>query len=78
MIDEAPFQPDLFFEAATPILATTNGRIWMFGTFDGQQGYFWKNYKKAIIDKNPKARFKVWSICVMFVSVIFFRISDVK
>lgn len=62
MVDEAPFQPDLFFNAATPILATTNGRIWMFGTFDGQQGYFWENYKKAIIDKNPKARFKVWEM----------------
>jgi len=62
MVDEAPFQPDLFFDAATPILATTNGRIWMFGTFDGQEGYFWKNYKKAIIDKNPKARFKVWEM----------------
>ena len=62
MVDEAPFQPDLFFEAAKPILATTNGRIWMFGTFDGQDGYFWENYKKAIIDKNPKARFKVWEM----------------
>jgi len=62
MVDEAPFQPDLFFDAATPILATTNGRIWMFGTFDGQEGYFWKNYKKAVIDKNPKARFKVWEM----------------
>jgi hypothetical protein len=62
MIDEAPFQPDLFFEAAKPILATTNGRIWMFGTFDGQEGYFWNNYKKTIIDKNPKARFKVWEM----------------
>ncbi len=62
IVDEAPFQPDLFFNAATPILATTNGRIWMFGTFDGQEGYFWKNYKKAIIDKNPKARFRVWEM----------------
>jgi len=62
MVDEAPFQPDLFFNAATPILATTNGRIWMFGTFDGQEGYFWKNYKKAAIDKDPKARFKVWEM----------------
>ena len=62
MVDEAPFQPDLFFEAAKPILATTNGRIWMFGTFDGQEGYFWEKYKKAIIDKNPKARFKVWEM----------------
>ena len=62
MVDEAPHQPDLFFEAAKPILATTNGRIWMFGTFDGQDGYFWESYKKAIIDKNPKARFKVWEM----------------
>ncbi len=62
MVDEAPFQPDLFFEAARPILATTNGRIWMFGTFDGQEGYFWKNYERAIIKKDPKARFKVWGM----------------
>jgi len=62
MVDEAPFQPDLFFEAAKPILATTNGRIWMFGTFDGRDGYFWKNYEKAIIKKDPKARFKVWEM----------------
>lgn len=62
MVDEAPFQPDLFFDAAKPILATSNGRIWMFGTFDGQEGYFWNNYKKTVIDKNPKARFKVWEM----------------
>ncbi len=62
MVDEAGFQPDLFFDAARPILATTNGRIWMFGTFDGQDGYFWRNYEKAIIKKDPKARFKVWEM----------------
>ncbi len=62
MVDEGGFQPDLFFEAAKPILATTNGRIWMFGTFDGQEGYFWKNYEKAMIKKDPKARFKVWEM----------------
>jgi len=62
MVDEAPFQPDLFFDAAKPILATTNGRIWMFGTFDGRDGYFWRNYEKAIIKEDPKARFKVWEM----------------
>ncbi len=62
IVDEAPFQPDLFFEAARPILATTNGRIWMFGTFDGQEGYFWEKYEDAIIKKNPKARFKVYGM----------------
>lgn len=60
MVDEAPFQPDLFFEAAKPILATTGGRIWMWGTFNGRQGYFWENYEKSVIKKDPKARFKFW------------------
>ena len=62
IVDEAPFQPDLFFEAARPILATTNGRIWMFGTFDGQEGYFWEKYEDAMIKKNPKTRFKVYGM----------------
>lgn len=62
MVDEAPFQPDLFFDAAKPILATTGGKIWMWGTFDGREGYFWRNYEKAIIKKDPKARFKVWEM----------------
>ena len=60
MVDEAPFQPDDFFTAAKPILATTGGRIWMWGTFDGREGYFWDNYEKAIIKEDPKARFKFW------------------
>lgn len=62
MIDEAPFQPDLFFDAAKPLLAVTGGRIWMWGTFNGRAGYFWRNYEKAIIKKDPKARFKVWEM----------------
>ena len=60
MVDEAPFQPQMFFDAAKPILATTGGRIWMWGTFDGQEGYFWDNYEKAVIKKDLKARFRVW------------------
>lgn len=60
MVDEAPFQPNVFFEAAKPILATTGGRIWMWGTFNGREGYFWDNYEKAVIKKDEKARFKVW------------------
>ena len=62
MVDEAPFQPDLFFDAAKPILATTNGRIWMFGTFDGPEGYFYRNWEKAIIKKDPKSRYRVWEM----------------
>ena len=62
MVDEAGFQPDLFFDAAKPILATTGGKIWMWGTFDGREGYFWRNYEKAIIKKDPNSRFKVWEM----------------
>ena len=62
MVDEGGFQPDLFFDAAKPILATTGGKIWMWGTFDGREGYFWRSYEKAIIKKDPKARFKVWEM----------------
>lgn len=62
MVDEAPFQPDLFFDAAKPILATTGGKIWMWGTFNGREGYFWRNYEKAVIKKDPKTRFRVWEM----------------
>ena len=60
MVDEGAFQPDLFWDAAKPILATTGGRIWTWGTFNGREGYFWKNYEKAVILKDPKTRFRVW------------------
>ncbi len=60
MVDEGAFQPQMFWDAAKPILATTGGRIWTWGTFNGRDGYFWKSYEDAIIKKNPEARFKVW------------------
>lgn len=62
MVDEAAFQPLRFFDAATPILMTTGGKIWMWSTFDGRDdnNYFWRNYEKAEILKDPKSRFKVW------------------
>ena len=62
MVDEAAFQPLRFFDAATPILMTTGGKIWMWSTFDGrgEDNYFWKNFEKAEMLKDPKARFKVW------------------
>ena len=62
MVDEAPFQPTAFFTAAKPILATTGGKIWMWGTFNGREGYFWEQYEKAIIKEDPKSRFKVWEM----------------
>ena len=60
MVDEGSFQPDIFWDAAKPILATTGGRIWTWGTFNGRDGYFWNNYEKAVIKKDPTSRFKVW------------------
>lgn len=59
-IDEAPLQPEKMWAAARPIIATNNGRIWMWGTPKGKVGYFWDQWKEAYIDKKPDARFKAW------------------
>lgn len=59
-IDEAPRQPKKMWSAARPILTTNNGKLWMWGTPSGKEGYAWEQYKKAILEKDPKARFKVW------------------
>jgi hypothetical protein len=60
MVDEGGFQPDLFWDAATPILMTTGGKIWTWSTFNGREGYFWEKFDKAYNKKDPKSRFKVW------------------
>lgn len=61
MIDEAAFHSKKFFDAATAILATTNGKIWMWSTFDGKDpdNYFWNRYDD-IVNKGVKSRFKLW------------------
>jgi hypothetical protein len=60
MVDEGSFQPQQFWDAAKPILATTGGRIWTWGTFNGREGYFWDCYEKVKIKEDPKARFRVF------------------
>jgi len=55
MVDEAPRMPELFWAAAKPILLTTGGKIWMFGTFCGEEGYFWERWK------DPDSRFRKWN-----------------
>lgn len=60
MIDEAAFHDRKFFTSATPILLTTGGHIWMWGTFQGKEGYFWDAYKEAVENQDPEARFKFW------------------
>lgn len=60
MVDEAAFQPTRFFDAAKPILMTTGGKIWMWSTFNGREGYFWDRYEDVEIKKKEDSRFKVW------------------
>ncbi len=57
MVDEAPKMPKLFWASAKPILATTGGKLWIWGTFFGQDQYFYKNYLKA---KRGEGRYKLW------------------
>ena len=60
MVDEAPRMPKSFWTAAKPILATTGGKIWMWGTFEGQEGYFWDKFNEVYYKHIEDARFKVF------------------
>ena len=60
MVDEAPRQPKSCWIAAKPILAKTGGKIWMWGTFDGQEGYFWDRFNEVYYKHKENARFKVY------------------
>ena len=60
MVDEAPRQPKSFWVAAKPILATTGGKIWMWGTFDGQDGYFWDRFEEVYYKHKENPRYKVY------------------
>ena len=60
IIDEASRMPELAFEAATPVLMTTGGQIWMCSTPYGKQGYFWKQYEGTELGKVK--RYKLWHI----------------
>lgn len=60
MVDEAPRMPHSFWVAAKPILATTGGKIWMWGTFEGQEGYFWDRFNEVYYKHLEQAKFKVF------------------
>ena len=60
MVDEAPRQPPSFWIAAKPILATTNGKIWMWGTFEGQDNYFFQRFSEVYYKHIENPRFKVF------------------
>ena len=59
-VDEAPWQPKKMWRAARPIISTNDGEIWMWGTPDEDEGYFYEQFERAFIQKDPEARFKVW------------------
>ena len=41
VIDEASYVPDQLYHALRPMLATTNGGLWILSTPRGRQGFFW-------------------------------------
>lgn len=59
-IDEAPWQPKMMWAAARPVITTNAGEIWMWGTPNGKQGYFWEQFNKSWNKKDPDARFRFW------------------
>ena len=56
ILDEVSRFNELILTAATPILLTTGGEIWMCSTPFGKQGYFWESFQ------NKNDRFKVFYI----------------
>lgn len=59
-VDEAAFQPAVMWAAVRPILTTTNGHLWLWGTPNQEEGYFYEQFERAYVKKDPNARFKVW------------------
>ncbi len=44
IVDEAAYVPDSLYEALRPMLATTNGAIWLLSTPNGQKGFFHREW----------------------------------
>jgi len=45
VVDEAARVRDEMFHAVRPMLAVTNGEMWLLSTPAGQSGYFWESWK---------------------------------
>ena len=45
LVDEAAWVKDEMFLALSPMLATTNGAMWMLSTPNGSRGMFWRMWK---------------------------------
>ena len=59
-VDEAPWQPQMMWKAARPIISTNDGEIWMWGTPAEDKGYFYEQFNKAYNQKDKNARYRVW------------------
>jgi hypothetical protein len=44
IVDEAAYVPDDLYHAVRPMLATTNGALWLLSTPRGRKGFFWDEY----------------------------------
>src|SRR3990167_3877954 len=60
ILDEVSRFNEFIMIAATPILLTTGGEIWMCSTPFGKTGYFWKKFNEAYNLKTQDCRFKVF------------------
>jgi hypothetical protein len=60
ILDEVSRFNELILTAATPILLTTGGEIWMCSTPFGKKGYFWEKFNEAYNQQDPDSRFKVF------------------
>lgn len=54
--DEAAYMPEAVWAAATPMLLTTGGQIWLLSTPNAQSGYFYEAYT------NPAMGFKTFHV----------------
>ena len=56
IIDEAARVPDEVYSAATPMLATTKGDLWLLSTPKGRSGFFYEEWMSQDTGKHPWLR----------------------
>lgn len=47
LIDEASRVPDELYQALRPVLAVSNGGLWLLSTPAGQRGFFWEEWERG-------------------------------
>jgi hypothetical protein len=58
IVDEAARMGKRFWAAATPLILTTRGEIWLCSTPHGKQGYFWERFNESYNNKEENALYK--------------------